>query len=349
PAARNRATFTMTARTFARTDAMCEPTEPIFATTGATAMRTSATLTMTGGSSPGPTPGTASIASDRRHCGTTFAATARIATPIIAISDTTNVMRAPTVAIFATIDVTSGTMFAMLAAAATQKESERLGDITTILRRPKRPAPREPAFSFCWARDPTNRGRSEIYVAFENAHGRAADARHELSFFIGNLDVNFAGTPHLNALRYREMLAGFQLVVAHQICAEGAARGACRRILDDFPWQHAARKSLPASAKREAISHRAVAIERVKQRAHVHVDALQRCLASQRNHQIKNSGDTDSIGKLESMSLARKPSASASVSRENFGVLKRASFCVIVTRTGLPPRNVISTGSIPAP
>src|SRR6185437_8095289 len=206
PAARNRATFTMTARTFARTDAMCEPTEPIFATTGATAMRTSATLTRTGGSSPGPTPGTASIASDRRHCGTTFAATARIATPIIAISDT--------------IDVTSGTMFAMLAAAANQKESERLGDITTILRRPKRPAPREPAFSFCWARDPTNRGRSEIYVAFENAHGRAADARHELSFFIGNLDVNFAGTPHLNALRYREMLAGFQLVVAHQICAE---------------------------------------------------------------------------------------------------------------------------------
>lgn len=188
---------------------MFAPTGPIFATIDATVMRTSATLARTGVNSPGPMPETALTARDRRRCGTTFAATAKIATPITAISDTTDVMFAPTDAIFATTDAMSGTMLAALAAGANQRESERRGDITIILRRPKRPAPCEPAFFCDGLCDLTNRERSEIYVAFENAHGRAADARHELSFFICNFDVNFAGPSHLNALRYRQMLAGF--------------------------------------------------------------------------------------------------------------------------------------------
>ncbi len=77
------------------------------------------------------------IASDHRHCGTTFAAIARIATPIIATFITIVATFATTGVISAMIAAMYGTMCGNVAAGASQNENERLGHIR-IIRRSKK-------------------------------------------------------------------------------------------------------------------------------------------------------------------------------------------------------------------
>src|ERR1700674_2066763 len=84
---------------------------------------------------------------------------------------------------------------------------------------------------------------SSFDVSLENAHGRTAHFRHQFAAFAADLDLDFTGAAHLDALRDAQRLPGAQAAMLHKIGTAGAAAGAGRRILHNSPGQHAARIS----------------------------------------------------------------------------------------------------------
>src|SRR3984957_3117339 len=104
---------------------------------------------------------------------------------------------------------------------------------------------------------PNSGAELSVDVAFENAHGRAADLRHQASSRRSDLDLNFTRPPHLDALQDRQRLTWLQPFALDKISAERSTGGTGGRIFDEPPRQHSASEGFPSAAEREAVGHHA--------------------------------------------------------------------------------------------
>src|SRR5271156_2705185 len=108
--------------------------------------------------------------------------------------------------------------------------------------------------------------------------------------------MNFAGAAHFDALIDEEMFAWFELMVMHEVSAERTGGGAGGGIFHDAPGQHAAGAHAAAPFDGKTVGHGSVRRDQLREGAHVHLNFSENRAASNRNHQVGNTGGNEFDG-----------------------------------------------------